>query len=74
MQTTPTIFTLKFNINFTNMQVDCGILCIFFTIFNHDVVYSAWSIRLAIKSIIKNKSEQKKDALLGASEGKKTQI
>lgn len=55
------------------MQVDYGISCIFFTVFNHEVVYSAWSICLAIKSIIKNKSEQKKDALLGASEGKKTQ-
>ena len=60
MQTTPTIFTLKFNINFTNMQVNCGILCIFFTVFNHDVVYSAWSICLTINNIIKNKSASTK--------------
>ena len=42
------------------MQVDYDVLCIFFTIFKHDVVYSALSICLAINNIIKNKSRQKK--------------
>ena len=60
MQTTPTIFTLKFNINFTNMHVDCGVLCIFFSVFKFGLVYSACDIRLTINNIINNKSAYKK--------------
>ena len=56
MQTPPTIFTLKFNINFTNLQVDCAVLCIFFTVLMHEVVYPAWRIYLAINNITENTS------------------
>ena len=38
------------------MQEDREILCIFFSVYTHEVVYSASNIRLAIKSIINNKS------------------
>ena len=38
------------------MQEDSENLYIFFSVFTHEVVYSASSIHLAIKSIINNKS------------------
>ena len=60
----PTIFILKFNINFTNMQGDSEILCIFFSVFKCGVVYSACDIRLTINNIINNKSAYKNRAHL----------
>lgn len=42
------------------MQEDREILCIFFSVYTHEVVYSASSIRLTINNIIKNKSASTK--------------
>ena len=42
------------------MQEDREILCIFFSVYTHEVVYSACDIRLTINNIINNKSAYKK--------------